>query len=189
MAEFEDVLRAALYAIACGACVMVGLDERRTPRRATRGYHPTFWFVAAGLLLVLAVGRLGFADRAVTAVRRLARTEGWYDGRRLVQVVALATMAVAGVLALAALVRWLPNRRRYLLPAGVLCALCCFGAVRAVSLHQVDTLIYGTSVSGIRLSAVIEAAGALAVVASTCWFPFEERPVPRRPGAPLRQGL
>lgn len=189
MAELEDVLRAALYAIACGGCVMVGLDERRTPRRAARGYHPTFWFVSAGILLVLALGRLGFADRAVTAVRRLARTEGWYDGRRLVQVVALAAMVMVGALALVALARWLPNRRRYLLPAGVLCALCCFGAVRAVSLHQVDTLIYGTSVSGVRLSAVIEAVGALAVVASTCWFPFEDRPVPRSPAAPLHQGL
>jgi uncharacterized BrkB/YihY/UPF0761 family membrane protein len=182
MADIGDLPRAVLYAVACSACVMVGLEERRTVRRGRNGMHPTFWYVAAVTLFGIAVARMGFAERAVDAQRRAARTEGWYDGRRRVQVIALVATAFVAVMALAALARWLPNRRRYLLPAIVLCAVCGLAVVRAVSLHQVDAVIYRTQLSGFRLATVLETASLLTLVTTTCWFPFE-RSVARRPSA------
>jgi len=50
------------------------------------------------------------------------------------------------------------TRRRYLPEAIVVLALAAFAAVRLVSLHQVDALLYRRRIEGVKVDAVIELA-------------------------------
>ena len=50
--------------------------------------------------------------------------------------------------------------------------LVCFAAIRLVSLHQVDTLLYRRDFGGVHIVAIVETIGIALVVLSTLWNPF-----------------
>jgi hypothetical protein len=155
-------LRVAAYLGCAAACALAASGERAASRSGAR-VTPGFWWALAVLLLALGLARdLGLEGDLTQAGRHFARSEGLYPDRRPAQRLAIEVLvAAAAAIGAAGLVfrgaRW----RRYRLPFSVTVALCCYVLVRAVSLHDVDLLLYDTTIGGVTLGAAIE----LAVVA------------------------
>jgi len=103
--------------------------------------------------------------------RWLSRRQGWYEERRLVQVVFIAFVVALGLWALRAL--FVLARGQAGSVAGVLLGsvfLCCFVAIRASSFHHVDLLL-GFSLGGVRVNAALELSGIACVLVGACWGP------------------
>lgn len=62
-----------------------------------------------------------------------------------------------------------PERRRRYLPAAiVVSSLICFAAIRMVSLHYVDALLYNHPIVGVRIGSIVELGlTTLALAAAT----------------------
>ena len=151
------------------ACAALATWAGTSVRRAAGGRltsQVSFWFTAAGLLVLLGLNKQLDLQSALTeAGRCLAREQGWYEERRHVQrafVAAVAAAALGGtVLGLIAARRHL----RVLWPAVLgLSLLLGFVAARAASFHHIDAGL-GTLVAGMRLNNVAELSG----IALTLW--------------------
>ena len=132
--------------------------RQRTPVRLVRRWWPPYWWASAALLLAMAVARASaITDLLGDLGREQARSDGWYDSRRVVQLVAVLVVATAWVLAVSiAIVRVPPRRRRYLPHAICLSALFAFAAIRAISLHHIDSVLYDHEIAGARVVAIAE---------------------------------
>ena len=146
-----DVLAASLAFVAA----------RHATRGAVRndGALPAFWYYTAALLLALALAReIDLASRIAGVGRGVFDTEGWYAHRRRYQTAAILLIVLwSGLVALSGC--WLLVRRHHerILPGFVaLDGLLTFLAVRALSLHQIDALLYRRSVHEVRVNALVE---------------------------------
>lgn len=158
-----------LAALACSA----GLADRRRVA-AGADLWPMFWWLTALVLLAMGGSRLLEIDDLVADFGRAeARDAGWYDQRRGLQALVVASIAgVWGVATLLAIWR-VPERRRRYLPAAILTGgLLCYAAVRMVSLHHIDALLYNRTLFGARFVAWFEWVGLAVTGLSTVWFPF-----------------
>lgn len=153
-------LRVGGYGVAALVAILVGVMEVRSTERKALTFWPPFWFLSAALIASTAVARVGgIGDLLVDLGRETTQSGGWYDQRRGVQATAVITIAVVWVVAvIAAIWRVPPRRRRYLPTALVLFTLECFAAIRVVSLHQVDAVLYHRQFGGVRWVAIIELA-------------------------------
>lgn len=173
-----------------GAYFLVGLlavvagfaDRRRVADGAD--LWPAFWWLTALVLAAMGGSRLLEIDDLVADFGRSeARSAGWYDQRRGLQAGVVASIAgVWGAATLIAIWR-VPERRRRYLPAAILTGgLLCYAAVRMVSLHHIDALLYNRTLIGVRFVAWFEWAGLIVTGVSTQWFPFASgrwrRPTP-----------
>jgi hypothetical protein len=65
-----------------------------------------------------------------------------------------------------------PERRRRYLPMGLaVVTLAAFVAIRLVSLHQVDSVLYRRHIEGVRVGTLIELSLLLLTSVVTCWVP------------------
>ena len=118
-----------------------------------------FWAAIAILLVILFVNRLFNLQALLTiAARCAAESEGWYGGRRPIQILLIiAAAAVAGLFLMLALLRR-KNWDERLALAGMT-ALIAFVAVRSVSLHGVDAYlrlkIFGLNFNGLTEGAAL----------------------------------
>lgn len=170
----SDGLRIAGYFAAALVAIVAGERERRSALTAGGGSWQSFWFLGAALLAFMGLAQVVDLGGIISdAGRDQARSRDWYGIRRSYQAVAVGVVALTwGVGVLVSIWR-VPERRRRYLPAAVLIfTLVCFGAIRVVSLHQIDTLLYRRSIDGVRMVAVVELALQAAIAASTVWFPF-----------------
>lgn len=159
-------LAVAIVAFTCGM-----LERRRGDTCAD--LRPSTWFVIAGLFVLMALGRAGHIGQAIAeAGRRGARSGGWYPRRRTFQEVLVVTVATLAVLLAATLPAWTHERRRHYLPMVVVTfAVMAFGAVRIVSLHQLDAELH-RPLLGSTLGTVLELSGltvALVVAIASTW--------------------
>ena len=157
----------AMYAATAFACALA-LRACRTSY--ARGGPERTWTVGMAAMIALAIARLyGLEDALRGGLRDLARGSDQYAGRAALQYPLLAL-----VLAAAAGLCWLAWRQWRSLPRGgsrrveLLARLALAGfaliyAVRIVSLHAVDALLYS---GPLRLNYVIE-AGLCAVLAAS----------------------
>lgn len=107
----------------------------------------TLWYAATVLLCLLGANVVLQADVFVTqTIRALARSQGWYGQRRVLQYLLIGLMALAVVLALNSRT-WLSQRFRPCtqpntgaVNAGLLALLMLF-AVRLVSAHGTDAVL------------------------------------------------
>ena len=175
-------LRTLGYLLAAGAAFIVGRREVRS-RDIGSGWWPHIWFLAAGILLAMALARGSDLVHLLPDLgRQRARSEGWYADRRELQAVVIAAVAAVLVGAVAVALWWVPaNRRHYLPEAIVVLALVAFAGVRLVSMHQVDVLLYRRRFEGVKLDAVIE----LAVLTAAIVVPFRHE---RGPSARVDEG-
>lgn len=130
-----------------------------------------FWAVLALLMTGLAVNKQLDLQSALTAAGKcLARAQGWYDQRRIVQALFIATVA-GGALALAAsLAVSLWGRLRYnLLAATGLILVLCYVVVRAASFHHFDRLI-GARHFGMSGNFLFENAGLALIAINALWL-------------------
>jgi hypothetical protein len=168
-------LRVVGYGVAAAASVHAGLRElRRRSNASNRDIWPTFWFLTAALLAVMAFGRAADIGGLVSEFgRQEARDEGWYEIRREYQAAAVAAIGAIWLVAVVVAVWRVPERRRrYLPPALVVFTMICFAGVRVVSLHYVDTLLYNRPVRGVRIVAITELTGIVLAILATYWHPF-----------------
>jgi hypothetical protein len=131
-----------------------------------RALWPMCWLligaIYASMALVLTfdlVGTFGGLGR------EYARADQWYESRRPLQV---AVVTIVGLIWFSIIVVgiWrVPERRRRYLPSALLCTtLVCFAIIRLVSLHQIDTIVYRTSVAGVPIGTVVEHVGVVLAV-------------------------
>jgi hypothetical protein len=153
------------YGIVAVLTLSLGRAEAASERVSAASHlWPRFWIGTALLLLVRAVGRAGDSGHLLGELgRRQARSQGWYEDRRLVQAPIVGLIAATwGVGVLAAIWR-VPERRRRYLPAFVVTfSLACFGGIMLISLHQVDAVLLRRDVAGVHVGVVIELALLLA---------------------------
>jgi hypothetical protein len=168
-------LRVLAYGVAAAASLHAGLRELpRRPTASSREIWPTFWFLTAALLAVMAFGRAADLGGLVSEIgRREVRQEGWYEIRREYQAAAVASIgAIWLVAAIVAVWRIPERRRRYLPTALVVFSLICFAGIRVVSLHHVDSLLYNRPIRGVRIVSIVELTGISLAILTTYWHPF-----------------
>ncbi len=125
---------------------------------------PSLWAGFCVLLLLLGINKQLDLQSLFTELGRIAaQQEGWYEGRRTVQVVFIVLLVLAGAGLLRALwvfARGHVHEVRLALFGAV--GLVAFVAIRAASFHHVDLLIR-TEVAGVDLNAWLE-NGAIACI-------------------------
>lgn len=99
------------------------------------------WLLVSLALGALAIARSGSAEALGRKLRGMAYTEGWYDQRWLVQVVAVAAIASLAVLIVVAVVFWTRLDGRATIQIAGAVALLGLGAGRVVSLHELDAIL------------------------------------------------
>lgn len=131
---------------------------------ATARQERAFWILVLLLLAGLAINKQLDLQSALTAAGRcLARAQGWYDQRRLVQMAFLAGLAGLALVFLTALLRILRGSGpRNLLPVLGLVFVCTFVLMRAVGFHHADRLL-GLPVLGLRANTALEWAGPVLI--------------------------
>lgn len=145
------------YTLAALTSAAVGVRER-IHRSQSPDLLPSFWFLAAGTLALMAVARVGDIGSTIAELgRESARDRGWYEGRRSAQVVAIAAIGSCWlVVVLVAIWRVPARRRRYLPMSLALLTLGCYSFIRVISLHHIDAVVYRRHLWGIRVGVVIE---------------------------------
>lgn len=149
------------------------------------GSERFFW--AAIFLAMSALGinkQLDLQTWVTLTARGLARSEGWYEFRRPLQVGFICMVAVAGVATVVAFWK-LAGRywRKHSLTLSGLIFLSGFVIIRAASFHHVD-LFLKYDIGGMRMNWIFEIGGILLVAAgaskSLCFAPKEPRAQPAR---------
>lgn len=149
--------RVVPYLLAAILCAALGWRERRLQHRGRRDVWPPFWFLSAVFLLVPAAGHVGLGEIVADLGRRAARRDGWYQARRGLQALAVCGIAATWGIGVLVAIWGAPDRRRRYLPSVMmLSGLLCFAAIRLISLHQVDTLLYRRSIAGVRFVVIVE---------------------------------
>ena len=191
-----DGFRFACYLVASLTALVACVSELRVrSQTANRALWPTFWLLEAILLTAMGVAMtIDAADSLTDIARSRARSDSWYLDRRSLQVPVVASIGAVWVVStVVAIWRVPPRRRRYLPSAALIGTLMSFAAMRTVSLHHIDTLLYRRSVADVRIVAVVEIAllTAVTVAAAARIRPSPHdtssdprNTGPRRPGQP-----
>jgi hypothetical protein len=153
-------LRVVAYLLA--ACLAFAAAWREA-RRSGRGeaLAPAFWASAGALFVVLAISReVDLASHIAGIGRGIFRTEGWYPDRRPLQkLVILAVLGIGGVATLAGAALLVAHGRTQLAFGFVaMMALGVFLVVRAISWHDIDGVLYRSSIESVQVNAIAELA-------------------------------
>jgi hypothetical protein len=144
------------YFIAAAAAFWASRSARKRDRR--------FWMGTALVLAFLGLNKeLDLQTLLTVEGRSFAHYAGWYEQRRLVQGIFLLVMAVVGVVAIAALIRWLRRSPVQVRTAAVgIVLLFTFVLVRAGSFHHLDDWVT-LNVAGMRGGWWLELAGTAVI--------------------------
>ncbi|HET6943527.1 MAG TPA: hypothetical protein VFH89_15355 [Sphingomicrobium sp.] len=142
----------ASYFVGAAAAFWASRSARKRDRR--------FWIGTALLLVFLGLNKeLDLQTLLTVEGRSFAHYAGWYEQRRVVQGIFLLVMAVVGVVAIAALVRWLRKSPGQVKTAAVgIVLLFTFVLIRAGSFHHIDDWVT-INVAGMRTGWWLELAG------------------------------
>lgn len=173
-----SLIAAGFYGVIIIACLVsasVSVQKRQPAR------HWQIWAIIALMFVGLAVIRVtGFEELLRGTLREALRADAVYADRRSFQR-PLAVAAVAGVSLLAGFMWWrqsraIRGRRNFALLAAVgsTLVLALLITLRIISLHQIDSLLYGP----IKLNWVIDLGASAVVLGSAVLY---VRLVRRRP--------
>ena len=171
-------LRLVVYGVAAMSALVLWRRERdEVATCPERSRWPRFWLLSAALLAAMGVARaIDLGDVVADLGRDEADAQGWYDTRIVVQAAIVGAMASAwAVIVTAGIWRAIVRRGRYLPTATLLVSLLGFAAVRVVSLHHIDALLYRRDILGLRIVSLVELSLLGATIASMRWFPYEVR--------------
>lgn len=177
------------YWVAVVGAVLAWRGEARAHALLRVPRQPRFWAWLALALFGLALNKELDLHNAITWLgRKLARQEGWYAYRRVVQLAFIATVVAGAV----AFVLWSFRRVRhwprfYRLPLAGIQILVAFIVVRAASFHHVDFFLR-RQFGGIKLHALAEFTGiaVIGVAAYRAWW--RDRALMRHAGSTAASG-
>lgn len=151
-------LRVGGYAAAAALAALWGRRERVGLASRDVDWWPTYWMMSALLLVIMGASRAGgLGDLVGEFGREQARSGGWYETRRAAQAIAVVGVSLAWLAGvIVAIWRVPPRRRRYLPHVVALSTVLAFAAIRIVSLHQIDTVLYRRDIGGVRIVAITE---------------------------------
>lgn len=148
-------------AIACGRAFHI---VWRSQRSRANIRIALIWSGLTLLLILLGINKQLDLQSWVTQVgREIALRDGWYENRKVIQVLFVKTIAISGILVIA-LVFWLAHGhlRRILLALIGTALLMTFILIRASSFHKVDILIK-TTVIGVKMNWLLE-LGSISII-------------------------
>jgi len=165
IASFVDGPALRIFAYTAAASVAV-FAARSSQPRALR----SFWLGISATMIMLGATRLFGWDHALASLAREdAYQGGWYGGRRAAQQATVAGLALAAAIAFATIFWALPVARGpRTIPTLAILTLSAFVAIRAVSLHSVDSVIDESTLLGIQRGAAIELSLIILVAACAC---------------------
>ncbi|WP_245155540.1 hypothetical protein [Paracoccus ravus] len=174
--EITGWLTVIFYLLCSALALRVSI---RHPRGAAFG----LWATIAAITAFLAINKQLDLQSALTATGRcLARAQGWYESRGLVQLAFILVLVLLMVLALMVLLRGLkgalPSNGLALLGLAILCG---FVLVRAVGFHHFDRLI-NMDFANIRFNFLFENTGLLLIAVNAIFLLRRGRSAPRRAG-------
>jgi hypothetical protein len=139
-------------------------EEKRASSGGRISGEAIFWFALTGFLLFLGINKqLDLQTWFTLFFKGLAKSQGWYERRRIYQVLFIFGIAVAGVIVL--VMAWWSTRKtiRQNLLALVGCVfLGCFILIRASSFHQVDQFL-GMTFANFKMNWILELGGIFCV--------------------------
>jgi hypothetical protein len=136
------------------------------------------WTGLTALFVVLAISKqLDLQSWLASIGRATARSEGWYERRRIVQAIFIIAVAAGGLVVLPVLA-WLTRRTWRTTGLAVVGAafLITFILIRAASLHHIDQLL-GRKVLGLRLNWALEISSIACVAIGA----FNAQRIPAKP--------
>jgi hypothetical protein len=182
------LLGATTYALTAVACV-AAWKKRRNWYGPTPGRRGAFWLGAGAFMASLAVVRLFAIDEAARMTFKLmAKSSGLYAARRGFQAELIVAITIVAIL-LTAAVLWRFKPMLAARPSARLAALALVGmaghlfliALRLVSLHGVDRVLYGPEHAGYILDVGCTALIIFAAVRFATHRPRLRRPMPHEP--------
>lgn len=142
------------------------LRALRTPANAQRRER-LLWLLLTVAFVLLGLNKqldlqTGFAELG----KSMALEQGWYEHRRLVQMVFIVGLCVvAAFVAYTVLALARGTSRRLRMTVLGTCVLIAFIVIRAASLHHIDELL-GSEIADLRLHRLLELAGLLVILAA-----------------------
>lgn len=125
------------------------------------------WWLITFILLFLGMNKqLDLQSWLTITGKNLALAEGWYESRRIVQSIFIATITIF-VITFIIFIAWLMKNNRSSARWGLigLSMLSCFVVIRAASFHHVDRLINFAPL-GIRFNWILELGGIVIIAIS-----------------------
>jgi hypothetical protein len=161
-------LRVLAYVLAAATCLLAWQREQQAASASRPNLWPPFWLLSAAMLLAMALARSTELIALVTdLLRDEAQASGWYNERRPLQAAVLAVVSGGWLLTVLVAIWRVPERRRRYLPhAIVVFSLICYGAVRMVSYHYLDAVLYNHPVWGVRIGSLVELTGTVLAIAA-----------------------
>lgn len=153
----------------------------RCYRKMPSGPEAQFWLGVTVVMALLGINKqLDLQTWFTQFGRDMALEQGWYQRRRMVQVLFIGWLVLLGVVAQQWLLGWLKHLSQHARRAATgLLLLTIFVIVRATSFHHVDRLL-GISLDGLRVNVVLELGGiGLIVLAARACL---RAPLPKPPG-------
>jgi hypothetical protein len=137
-----------------------------------------FWCIVAATLFLLGINKqLDLQTLLWHTGRAVAKSQGWYEHRRLVQYAFLGCIATLGILVLRFLIRTVrPARVEHSIVIAGTTMLLCFILLRVVSIHPIDHAL-AVEFAGLSPKNVIEFGGILMVCTGAIKAGLAEPPV------------
>jgi NADH:ubiquinone oxidoreductase subunit 6 (subunit J) len=135
-----------------------------------------FWLTVFFIMAFLGVCKHFNLPSALTEVGRiLARSEGWMEQRRVVQVFIMAGAGIGGIFIVVVLLRKIPDaiRKRHWMTLSCLICLVAFVTFRTISLHAWGTVL-GYRIFGLRVNWIGELTGIFGVCVSVAAYWYGE---------------
>ncbi|MGZ8919349.1 MAG: hypothetical protein ACXW3L_00055 [Limisphaerales bacterium] len=147
-----------------GAACLCGRELMKARRINGPREKTFFWATLAILLVFLGFNKqLDLQTLLTLTARRIAIAQGWYENRRIVQIVFVSVVGIAGVFTILAMRLLVWKHRDLRLPLIGFVVLLVFVVARAASFHHIDQLI-NFRMGWVRMNWVLE-LGAIALVA------------------------
>lgn len=142
--------------VTVGALMLLAYRNERRRAGELDEVWPGFWALTGVFVLAMAAARAVEAGDLVSSLGRDA-AGSWYESRRPIQAAVVGVVGVIWFVIVAVSLWRTPERRRRYLPVGLLVVtLAGFAAVRVISLHQIDSILYRTHIGGVRVSTFVE---------------------------------
>jgi len=150
------------YFYVCGLCFWAGRREKQeSVGRARMRHAPMFWFGLSVVLLMLGFNKQLDVQSDITNIgRAMAKSEGWYENRRVYQLMFVLFFGAAAVGAVGAAIWFMRDLwKRYRLAFVGIIYLCTFVIIRASSFHHIDIFLYHLPGAGYWVNTFLELGG------------------------------